>query len=288
MRVKSIRLSTPGGRRSLGPASNSRQSISINARPKATVFQIPSEITEDVERQLDQQEHKPAFKIKVARSTRVGKTSSTISVGKLGMPGKIDISAFIRDDDKKEVLVKKEKEEEDVDSRSSITPHAQDQRPKPGSSSSSSLPPNIKSDPSFSGDTTPTEPPFPPSFSLTPAPTSGAGSPSPAPPPAPVSAPKGFGGMKFTLDPGDLSSAHTRSRTAVSGAGSRAHHAAPRLGASPAASPSASSPPAISFFAPPQSKSDTSGNPNSANTNTGGNGKAGPKGFVSFSGFGQK
>ena len=283
MRVKSIRLSTPGGRRSLGPTSTStsRQSLSISARPKATVFQIPSEITAEVERQLDQQDQKPTFRTKVARATRVGKTNSTISAGKLGIPGKIDISAYIRDDEKKEVFVKKEEEESDLGS--SIAPHAQDERPKPGSSSSSSLPLNIKSDPSSTGDPKVTQPPFPPAFDITPAPPSSSGSPSPAPAPAPP--PAGFGGLKFSLDPGDLSSAHTRNRTATSGPGSRAHHAAPRLSASPATTPSASSAPAISFFAPPQqSKSDTPSNP----TNASGGGKAGPKGFVSFSGFGQK
>lgn len=260
-RVKSIRLSTPGGRRSLGPTTTSRPSMSTNTRPsKATAFQIPSDVTAEVERQMDQME-KPTFIPKVARATRVSKNASTVSVGKLGMPGKIDISAFIRDD-KKDVSVKKE-EPESV-SESSIAPHVKDERPKPGSSSSAA---DVKSDRSSTDK--PTQPSFPSSFNLTPAPSSGTGS---------TPSTSAFGAMKFSLDPGDLSSAHTRSRTAISGT-SRAHHAAPRLSASPASSPSASTPPAISFFAPPKSGS---GEADSAS------GKAGPKGFVSFSGFGQK
>ena len=257
MRVKSIRLSTPGSRKSLGPSS--RQSLSLNTRPKSTTFQIPSEITAEVERQLDQSEKKPTFSARVARSTRVSKTPSTVSVGGLGMPGKIDISAFIRQEQE---VVKKEEEEQDSDS---IAPHAKDERPRPGSSSSLADSKPIQSPTGTSTGTVDQSPSFPSSFNLSPAANQGGGSISGSTP--------AFGGISFSLDPGDLSSTHTRSRTSTSGS-SRAHHAAPRLSASPASSPTASST-GPSFFPPPGEVKPSSE-------------KAGPKGFVSFSGFGQK
>lgn len=246
MRVKSIRLSTPGSRRSTGYTPTSRQTQDV--RNKAISFAVPPEIVTDVQRQLDRQDRKLSFSSNVARVTRAGKTGSTVQVGKLPLPGKVDIAAWLRDDDSM-ASAKVEPEEK-------ISVIVTDQRPAPGSARAPSSA-EIKADATTA---TASGSSFPPAFSLTPGPTTS--SPSPA-----------FGGIKLSLDPGEISSSHNRSRAAV--AGTRAHHSAPRLNSSPSSEKSGYTP-AVSFFPPPGGE--TSASPSTKNS---------PKGFFSFSGYGQ-
>lgn len=271
MRVKSIRLSTPGSRsRSIGATGSSRPSLDTRSRP--TVFQIPQDVVTDVERQLDQQTKKRTFDRKVARSTRIAKNSSTVRIANLPLPGKVDISAYIREEPK----ASSSKIEVDSESEDAIKSHVGDERPKPPTSDNTDSEPTSTKHNEVNQSSTSRSSFFPPALNLQPGtspnpPTSEPGSSSSAqPPPA-------FGGIKLSLDPGDLSSTHTRSRAPVSG-GSRAHHAAPRLNASPSPSPGGSGQPSISFFPPPSA----SGGNASATP------KDGPKGFFSFSGYGQQ
>lgn len=260
LRVKSIRLSTPSGRRSMGYAASGRPSVGPASKP--VTFEIPKDVTAAVVRQLDLQDKPPKFTSKVARAPRVAKTATSINVGKLGLPGKIDISAFVREDAGTSSSPSEAKPEPLTPSDVSTPVPIADKRPSPGSSKTSERE-TTQVTPSISESAKPNT--VPPAFSFSPAP--GAGSPSPA----------AFGGIKLSLDPGDLSSSHTRSRTAT--AGTRAHHAAPRLGLAPQGDKGGSSPPASSFFPPPASASSTA-SPSAD--------KGSPKGFFSFSGFGQQ
>lgn len=256
MRVKSIRLSTPGSRRSIGYSASSRPASDI--RNKVFSFEIPHDVVVDVQRQLDQQDRKMTFTSKVAPVTRTPVTDSTVQVAKLPLPGKVDISAYLRDD-----KASSSKTMTGADEGVKAVPA--DQRPSAAAAAGSTRTPNaIPSDDGKPGilpvSSSGAAPAFPPAFSLTPG-----QSPSPA-----------FGGIKLSLDPGDLSSSHTRNRTAIAGS-TRAHHAAPRLSASPSSEKSGTTP-AISFFPPSSGGNQASASPSTKNS---------PKGFFSFSGFGQ-
>lgn len=252
MRVKSIRLSTPSSRRTsyLPPP---RQS-STAPRNKISTLDIPVDISDEVSRLIDREDKKIVIKTKVARLTRASTAAGAIRIGDLPS-GKIDISSFIRQDEPKV------KEEPDA---KVFTP-ALDSRVKSESSSTPQAPKDQKS--------TDTQSALPPAFNLNlnPDPTSTSGttsSPSPS-----------FGGFTLSLNPGDLSSSHSRQRTTTGG--TRTHHAAPRVSLVASPSPlgegtlSPTTP--VSFFPPPNGAT------------SGGNGdKGGPKGFFSLSGFGQK
>jgi len=250
MRVKSIRLSTPSSRRTcyLPPP---RQS-SMAPRNKISTLDIPVDISDEVSRLIDREDKKVVIKSKVARLTRASSASGAIRIGDLPT-GKIDISSFIRQDEPQV------KEEPDA----KVSTPTLDSRTKLESSSTPQAPNDQKS--------TDTQSALPPAFNLNPDPTSTSGttsSPSPS-----------FGGFTLSLNPGDLSSSHSRQRTTTGG--TRTHHAAPRVNlvASPSPLGEGTSSPTtpVSFFPPPNGAT------------SGGNGdKGGPKGFFSLSGFGQK
>jgi hypothetical protein len=94
--------------------------------------------------------------------------------------------------------------------------------------------------------------------------------PSPAPSVATTTSP-GFGGMKFSLDPGDIAISHSRSRTAGGGGRSHTHTSAAKLSGSPGASPT-SGEGGGGFFALPQ-------------TPVAGGKQNAPQGFFSLSSF---
>jgi hypothetical protein len=260
--VKSIRLSTPNSRRTsyIPPP---RQSIA--PRNKISTLDIPIEISDEVSRLIDREEKKVIIKTKVARLTRAspGSGSGAIKVGNLpSSSGKIDISSFIRQDEP-EPAVKDEPEAEVstpmVDSRSR---------------SQSSTPPAPKVQDSTEIETKTT---LPPAFNLNLNTNTAQSTSSPSP---------SFGGFTLSLNPGDLSSSHSRQRNTTGG--SRTHHAAPRVNlvASPSplgegtAAPTGSTPAPVSFFPPP--------NGAGAGAASGSGDKGGPKGFFSLTGFGQK
>jgi hypothetical protein len=258
--VKSIRLSTPNSRRTsyIPPP---RQSIA--PRNKISTLDIPIEISDEVSRLIDREEKKVIIKTKVARLTRAspGSGSGAIKVGELS--GKIDISSFIRQDEP-EPAVKEEPEAE-------VSTPMMDSRTE---SQSSSTPPAPKVPESS---TTEVKPTLPPAFNLNLNTNTEQSTSSPSP---------SFGGFTLSLNPGDLSSSHSRQRNTTGG--SRTHHAAPRVNlvASPSplgegtAAPTGSTPAPISFFPPP--------NGAGAGAASGSGDKGGPKGFFSLSGFGQK
>lgn len=247
MRIKAIRLSTPGGRSSYAP----RPSIAPPATKTATL-DIPADVSAEVERQLDRADKRSSTKLKttprVAPSSRAIKRS-VVQVGALPLPSKIDISSFIRQD---EPVVKQEP-------NTPISTPEIDLRVKPNPAPA------------------PSAPTLPPSFNLNippPAPVSDSGTGSgPASP---------FGSFKLSLDPGDLSSSHSRGRASTPG--TRTHHAAPRVSLNTTTSEdkgTGTTAPAVSFFPPP-------GTSMGQDSGTGGAGKGSPKGFFSLSGFGQK
>jgi hypothetical protein len=255
MRVKSIRLSTPGARRA--PAVRQAQS-GIN---KVSTLEIPTEISAAVERATDREEKfKLKLKVKTARLTRASSSTAAVKIGGLPMPGKVDISSLIRKD---EPVVKVEAEEipevPTTDMRAQAKP-ATSLAPVPVAASAAA--------PSQEQNVTA---PSPFSLNISQPPNVTAPVPSPS-----------FGGFTLSLDPGDISSSHNRQRGITSGP--RSHHAAPKLNLSAGAgSPSDSTTSPVkpmSFFPPPGSNT-------SPNLGGGGDGKS-PKGFFSLSGFGQK
>jgi hypothetical protein len=150
MRVKSIRLSTPGSRR-MSTAPGPRNSIGPGAR-KISTLDIPPEIADEVSRVIDREDKKIVIKAKVARLTRAPEGGI-----KIGEPPKIDVSSYIRDD---EPIIKKEPDTEDIkptlDARTKIQ------------SESPSVPPTVETKPQVS--------PF--SLNLTPAAPQQTASPS--------------------------------------------------------------------------------------------------------------
>jgi hypothetical protein len=253
--VKSIRLSTPNSRRTsyIPPP---RQSIA--PRNKISTLDIPIEISDEVSRLIDREEKKVIIKTKVARLTRAspGSGSGAIKVGDLS--GKIDISSFIRQDEP-EPAVKEELEAE-------VSTPMVDSRSK---SQSSSTPP------APNPESTEVKSTLPPAFNLNLNTNTEQSTSSPSP---------SFGGFTLSLNPGDLSSSHSRQRNTTGG--SRTHHAAPRVNLVASPSPlgegtgtaSTSTPAPVSFFPPP----------NGAGSASGSGDKGGPKGFFSLSGYGQK
>jgi len=255
MRIKSIRLSTPGGGRGSSYAASSRQSLAP-ASMKTSSLDIPASVSSEVERQLDRAEKRSNIKVKSARTTQAA-SGSAVRSGDLPLPGKVDISKYIRQDEPKI------KQEPDV----TVSTPTTDIRGQPQVQSTSILAsgPTIAS-PSPTPSAPASAPTFPASFNLN------AQQPSSTP---------SFGSFKLSLDPGDLSSSHSRGRASTPG--TRTHHPAPRINVSAASladdKPSSAG---LSFFPPP------SGSKQDGGDGKGGSSSNSPKGFFSLSGFGQK
>jgi len=211
MRVKSIRLSTPGSRRSIAVPRNS---IGPGAGRKISTLDIPTEVSDKVSRVIDREDKKVVIKAKTARLTRAPKGGITI-----GDLKKVDISSFIRED---EPTIKKE-----PDSEVDLPTPTLDARTKPVTATPVDVKPQISS-------------PF--TLDLASPTTSTPATTTTGPQPATPS----FGGFTLSLDPGDISSSH-RQRT---NSGNRAHHPAPRvnLGGSPSDTTAVAPSSPLSFF----------------------------------------
>lgn len=124
MRVKSIRLSTPGSRR-MSTIPGPRNSMGPGAGRKISTLDIPTDIADEVSRVIDREDKKIVIKAKVARLTRAPKGGL-----KIGDLPKIDISSYIRDD---EPIIKKEPDTEDIrptlDARTKSQPPVPDEKP---------------------------------------------------------------------------------------------------------------------------------------------------------------
>jgi hypothetical protein len=215
MRVKSIRLSTPGSRR-MSTAPGPRNSIGPGAK-KITTLDIPTEIADEVSRVIDREDKKIVIKAKVARLTRAPKGG--IKIGDLP---KIDISSYIRDD---EPIIKKEPDTEDIKPILDARTKSQAQSP--------SVPPTATID------TKPQVSPFP--LNLTPS------------TPQPTTTPS-FGGFTLSLDPGDVSSSH-RQRSNPGSRAHHPAPRVNLGGASPSEAAGTAPPQGLSFFPPPAGSS---------------------------------